>query len=608
VAPGLKKAELDNSATRLMKLYGVIPSAPNTSLPLPSTATVRQFITSRTGLDYVPSTMLGRMLQKGIEYGAASALGGPEGIIPGVLSGEGTQGAKELGLPESVQGIASIAAPFVGGGIGALSRTLMRPTTTAGRMAAAADILAQSSGGKVPAMETAPITGAPLTTGQASNDPGILALEKARLQSSPALQRDYAEMQKQGQAATVNALQGSVGWPSRGNAFKEQGRASEDMHQAATDAKASAKTTETNAWEGLDPTRETAFDTAPLKSAKDAYVANLEKARRKFLPSDDVALIDELGPTEPLAEIQALRSSLTTRARDLRTAANNNAANAVEGLAKVVGNYADNLPMPAGLAPDYARARDITDSLHKTYDVPATQRALEGVPSAAGAQWMRNPESFDAYYKAVNGDPAAVQHARDYFVSGLAGSAESKAGDVPNLLSASYSDYVNKRRWALDDPRLFTPEQRGIINDAAKQLDMMTRTASSGMKAGSPTMALLSSNQVAQALAGKSGAAFARLITGAKTAAGAFLGHHFGGTAGMMLGGLLGHGGGVPYAQAAEAVLNLVDRAVKDSAFATDLYRYRQAPSPKTMTPTVRNLFAPMANPVSKAVAPAPPP
>lgn len=570
---------------------------------LPTTEETTDFIKGNTGLDYVPSTAGGRIFQQATTGAGMGAAGGGPGAFLGGVGAAADQTAKELGLPEWAQAAAGIVTPLLLHGGVSGTRALLRPTTRAGQMGTAQKILDEAAINKDAPIGQPPVAGAPSTLGQATNDPGLLALEKGRFASSPQMAGKFTEIKQGANEATTNSLQGAVTMPNRGGAVQQMQDASTGMHQAVSDSLAQFKGAVDRMWGRVDPNNQTALDTGPLKQAVDSYVGGLSKVRQGFVPSDVHQMIQSLAPQVPLRELQDLRSAVTTQARSLRDSGKYNEANAVQGMAGTVGQHVDNLTMPnVALSQDYADARSASRNFHETYDADPIQRGLNGDPSKAGAQFMRTPEGFDAYYKATGGAPQAMQHARDYFSGGLAKAAESTGAENQTLLASPFNRYLRDNQFLINDRRLFTTDQAQVIQRAADQLDYTLRTQRAGMAGTSPTYQLLSTEKFAEGLVGKKGAAVAKFINKGKTIAGGVAGHHFGGGAGMVIGAALGHASGVPYEAAASKVLGIVDRAVSDPQFASELRRYRDNPSPKTMTPSIKNLLAPIRYPTPTTI------
>jgi hypothetical protein len=569
---------------------------PNDPRNPPTQPDVRKAIVGQTGLDYVPSTPEGRIVQRAAEFGGPAILGGPLAAGFAATGGAAEQGLKEAGAPPWAQTTAGIVVPLLAHTGVTTTKTLLRPTREAGQEAAAQQIIDQVAANPDAESRPPPISGAPQTLGQARGDDQLLAFEQHRFQSSPN-QTEFTKIKTGANQAAANELQNVGNFPNRSEAGPQMLQAGTGMHQEVKAGLDAAHSAEHAAWTGIDPTNSTAFDTVALNQKVDDYLNSLTKARRQYVPTDEVATIKSFAPTEPLMEMQDLRSTLSTQARDLRAGGKTNQANVVEGLRDVVANHVDNMVMPTpDLATKYENARLLTQQLHATYDVPQVQRVLHSpTPSAAAPlNFMNSPEGFDAYYKATNGSPEAIQHAQDYF---LAGMARKSLGGGDQLAAKSYVDYLNKpvNQALLNDRRLFTQDQADNINRVAAQLDHTMQTERAGTNFGSQTYKLLSGGEQTKALVGQTGAAAANILDKAKMAAGAYIGAHFWDFSGSMIGaGLSRLIGGPSYAKAGEKVLAIVDHALRDPAFADQLrQRARNLPSTSaTLAPALKGTAA----------------
>ncbi len=564
---------------------------------LPSYQGVRDFLTNKVGTpNYVPSTPAGRITQMVATGAGGGAVGGPLGLLLGGVSGGAQQGAAELGLPPWMQNAIGIAAPILTHRVASGVKNAALPLTGGAQKALAQQVLDEAAVNPNAAIGQPPIASAPSTLGQATGDAGTLALEKQIVNSSPKLQGQYNQVTQGANSAVSNNLQSNFTWPGRGDAVPQMQQAAGDMFTALQNARAASSANVKNLWGKVDPQNTTSFDTALIKQDIKDYVSGLTKARATFIPKNIQNLIDNLGPNETLAELQDTRSAMLTQARGLTEAGNYNEADVVRGLADRFGQQIDNLPMPdPNMNAAYQAARQGTRQHYEIFGDPSIEKALNGLPANAADTFLRSGTTggLDSLVKATGQN--AIPAARDWFMGGLTKAAESAApgpGGAQALLATPFTRYLNKYKSLLNDDRLFTPDQRDIINRAAQQLDYSLQTERAGVKGGSNTYSLLSSDKYLETMLGKKGAALIKMFGKSKQSIGIGVGGMVGGPAGSMIGGALTSGSGVGmYAKAAQKALDLVHQAILDPQFAAQLRAFRANPSRATLTPGLLRYF-----------------
>lgn len=567
--------------------------------PLPSYGDVRGLLTNNPLMnmpDYVPSTGAGRIVQGAATGAGGGILGGPVAAAVGAAGGAVQQGGSELGLPPWLSAALGIGTSALGGGLIKGASMLRQPTTLAAQKLLAQKVLDEAAVNPNAPIGQAPIPGAPSTLGQATGDPGTLALEKQVVNSSPQLQGKYVAVSGGANSAVSNDLQSNFTWPGRGDAVPQMQQASGDLFAALQNARKASSANVSNLWDQVDPGNTTAFDTAPIKQDLTDYVGGLTKARSTFIPKNIQGLIDGLGPTEPLAELQDTRSAMLTQARSLRDGGNYNEANVVQGLADRFGSQIDNLQMPdPAMNPAYQAARQATKAHYSVFGDPAIEKALGGLPATAADTFLRTGTTggLDSLVNATGS--AAIPAAQDWFMGGLAKAAESATPGVSGgqtLLATPFTRYLSKYKSLLNDDRLFTPDQRDLINRAGQQLDYSLQTERAGVKGGSNTYSLLSSNKYLETMVGKKGAALLGLFGKSKQMIGTGVGGALFGTPGAMVGGaVMGGEGAGAYSRAAQSTLDLVHQAILDPKFAAELRAFRDNPTKSNMTNGILKAF-----------------
>lgn len=380
----------------------------------------------------------------------------------GIGAGAGAAvGASNYGTPQQ-RVIGGVTGGLLGGAIPAVGATgkyalgeakqLIRPFTQAGRERIAGQFLRDAAGTHgVPHNGPAPL-GIRQTLGDATNNPGLLGLQKARMASRPtfgAQMNDIRNLNNEDILARANNLGAggdSFAFPTAMRAKREQlanavdtlgnvGRspaeASAAGHEAIQKAFAEDKAHERALWDAVrNEGGSLHTPIQPINQALDQYVAQTPRAYLGDLPHEPINAIRKLAETSPqgvaLPEIQAARSKALDVARSARASQEFNRARMAQDVANLLGDHLDNLHIqnPA-LAQKYATARDFTKSLHAMYDTnravsPMTQVTAAGAPKVEASQALarvaRTPESVRAYLGATKSHPEAQSALSDYLV------------------------------------------------------------------------------------------------------------------------------------------------------------------------------------------------
>jgi len=565
---------------------------------LPTGQQATDFITKQVGnTPYQAQSVPGRIFQGAVRGGVAGLPFGLGAAAAGAVSGVGSQGAQEADLPPWAQMAAGVALPLALGSAPGALRAGLRPLTSEGQSALAQGVIDRVATNPKAPIEAPPIA-MPATLGQATNDPGLLALERAAQRRSMENEGAFNTIRQEQQQA-VNAKLGSLGnFPgAEGGASVAQ---MQDASQRATGvlqkAYDAAKQNENLLWRSIDPTNKAAIDTTPIVNSTKLYLAGLTRARSGLIPADINALVATVRPQESLAELQDIRSAMLSKARGLRLT-DDNAANAVEGLAKAFGGPLDQIPMSdPKMAARYQAARQATIQLHDQFGDQITSGVMaknsQGLPIVAPSQVLPRylngtPEGLTAYLRATGYSADGVQAAKDYLIANLKKAAETTqpgAGGY-NLSAAQYTKFLaSKQGQLLSDSRLFSPAERDIVQRSGAALDFMERATRAGIKGGSDTYANIAAGKYLEPLLGKKALAFLRL-------SGATVGFVHSGVPGGAAGYFLADRAAVVYKNAADNIIKLVDGAVKNPAAAAELRKFSAAPSAQTLTPGVRQLL-----------------
>lgn len=551
---------------------------------------------------------------------------------PGTWQDKATMGAVDTGLgaafggaaPAVIAGGSKLAAPL-GKVIGAFTKD--------GQEKLAGRVLDEAANGVPLNPETAPIPGMELTTGQATNDPGVLWLERSMQQGNPRSALDVANAGTANNQAILNAARG-VGDTSVAADAPEMVASG---LQAAKDAN---KSIVNQTWKDAGIDTMGPVDTAPLKGAVSGYVSGLKKAEQGYIPADVKRVVGSFAPSETLDEIQALRSDLSSRATVAARAGNGNEARILGGLADVVAEHADNptlyhppTPEPpaapyghpqaevvAPAAPEpinparqaaYQQARAETHNFNQNFTTPQPVRNVLGVDkygadkvpeSATIDQFVKTgkgaPEAFSSFINAMKQAPKAVQKAtmdavRGHFAQKLIDATTNTALDQKgaNMFSpAKMQKFVGDYDHVINSS-LFTDAQRQLIKDIAHGTNLANRTVMGGPRGGSDTFAKISGGRFIDALLGGGGSTTAKLA-----AAG------LAGVAGLHVGGPLGAIAGaaegshltnklleIPKAK----VMALLQDAMRDPKLARELQMKATAININYVSPRIAELLGP---------------
>jgi hypothetical protein len=565
---------------------------------LPTGQQATDLITRQIGnTPYTAQSVPGRIYQGAVRGGVAGLPFGLASAAAGAASGVGSQGAQEAGLPPWAQMAAGVALPLALGGTPHLVKAGVKPLTSAGQSALAQGVIDRTATNPAAVIEQPPIP-MPTTLGQATNDPGLLALERTVQMRSPENQGAFNAIRSEQQQAVGQKLSALGNYPGAesGASVAQMQDASQRgvaVMQSAYDA---AKRNENLLWRAVDPTGQAAINTAPIVNSAKLYLAGLTRARSSLIPSDINALVATIKPQESLAELQDIRSAMLSRARGLRLT-DDNAANAVEGLAKAFGGPLDQIPMsdPA-MAARYQAARQATIQLHDQFGDPITTGVMaknaQGMPIVPPSQVLSRylngtPEGLTSYLRVTGFNPDAVQAAKDYMIAGLKKAAETtqpQAGGGYALSASQYTKFLAKNQALFGDSRLFSPGERDIIQRSGMALDFMERAARAGIKGGSDTYAKIAGGKYLEPLLGKKALAFLKLSAGA---AGAYTHGFTGAIGGYMTADKIA----ALYTNSAQKIMGMVDEAVKNPAAAAQLRAFTAMPNSATLTPAVRQLL-----------------
>jgi len=555
---------------------------------------------------------LARMLMGG-EATLPTAIGN---LATGAGGGAGSAGGEDIarafGGGPTAQFLAGTAGGLLGGGATALAPTIpgnvykagqaaVRPFTEEGRRTITGQALNRSATYGVPDLPEPPL-GINSTLGQASNDPGLLALERSVQQLTPRISGRFADQASRNNQTVLQAFD-ELGQP--------RGRAPYQISQEAAPGleanRAAARETERAAWEAIDPTRSVQIPMQPIRERMNAYVDDLTMARRPLVPDDLLAMVNRGGDSLPMRELQDLRSTLTTRERLARRAGDYNQANVYRELDERLFQRLPEGQVPMPTTVDQAATLRYQDALKASREYQQTFGEkpirdifrVEGTPDSAVLDKMLAPgqgqaERVQQYVRATMQDPAQMQHGRDWFTTrmqtALSGARQDAQGDQ-FILGDKMRKFVQDNRPLIDSP-LFTADQRRVVDELVDAATMVERTARAGPQGGSDTAAKLAGkNYLSEMVGGWFQPVRAAELAGA--AIGGATGGWGGAAAGFLAGGRVADPlVGRLYGNARDKVMMLLSEAMLDPAFARELMQSARGQNTQFASPRMKNFLA----------------
>jgi hypothetical protein len=559
------------------------------------------------------SPALARMLMGG-DTPLPAAVGN---VTTGAAGGAGSVAGEDLaaaaGGGPTAQFLAGTAGGLLGGAIGATIPTIpgnvykagaaaIRPFTEAGRRNITGRLLNESAIYGVPDLPNTPLGASP-TLGQATNDPGLLSLERSVQQLTPAISGRFADQASRNNQTILEAFD-ELGQP--------RGRAPYQISQEAAPGleanRAAARQAESAAWEAIDPTRSVQIPMQPIRERMNAYVNDLTMARRPLVPDDLLAMVNQGGDTLPMRELQDLRSALTTRERMARRTGDYNQANVFREMDQALFQRLPEGQVPMPATADQAATMRYQNALQASRDYQQTfgQKPIrdifrvEGTPDSAVLDKMLAPgqgqaERVQQYVQATMQDPAQMQHGRDWFTARMQNALSSARQDAEGdqfILGDRMRKFVQDNRPLIDSP-LFAPDQRRVVNELVDAATMVERTARAGPQGGSDTAAKLAGKNYVQSLVG----GWFQPVRAAELAGGGIGLATSGGWKGALGGAAIGNRIATPlfekaYSGARDKVMSMLSEAMLDPAFARELMQSARGQNTQFASPRMKTFLA----------------
>lgn len=551
--------------------------------------------------------------------GTGAVTGGTIGAIQGAADAEpGLANRAEGALTGGATGatIGAVVPPALIGGakVAGMLAAPLRPFTKAGQQAIAGKVLDEAAGGRAISPETAPLPDMKLTAGQATNDPGLLWLERSVQQGSGDAKTLATDSRTANNQAIVKAI-GGLGDTTAAEA------APATMADSLESALGVAKDRTRALWKAAGIDEAAPVSAGDLKGAVTSYTAGLEPAELRAIPPAPLADLQNLGDTVTPRTIQAIRSELGDALGTAARSGQKNAARIMGGLYEHLTQFLDN-PATSGMTADQTAAvqaaRASTKSDYATFDKPADIRKILGtdshgadlVPESATAnQVMRPigskgaPEAWQSYLDAIKMAPKATQDkaldaARSAFAQKFLDKISSVNKDQTGTslaIPGKVSDFIDDYKHIINSP-LFTTDQKNLIQSIAKASDMGARTSRAGEPGGSDTYAKLSGGNFLDAMIGKWPTKLASLAS-----AGVGFATHgpIGGVVGAVEGGKLARS---LYEAPKEKILKIITDAIHDPQLAKSLQMKATQGNVKFMPGRIQSYLATvMAQPAIEA-------
>lgn len=488
-------------------------------------------IARSTGLGAVSMLLPG----VGEEVGATSMLGRAgnmaKNVAVGGVAGASGEAGSEL-LPNYVPDKFKPAAKVVGGLLGGLvapgavsmlthARSYVRPFMKSGQENIAGNLLNEAAGGGPVNFESAPLPGMKPTTGQSTNNPGLIWLEPTMQQKSGPGAIDMQGAKTANNTAMVDAINGL------GDAKSDSAA---DMEERINSAQAKRDAATQEKWKAAGIDKDTNIETAPLYTSVEGYISGLSAAEKKklgvdfketkdgtLMEGDLVSVLNKFPKNTNLKEVQGWRSEV----RDALAKEKGKWGRLIiGGMLDSIDTFLEN-PYEAGgagLAPEkkaaYDAARAATREQRGLESPPAMRGALENdrygepkVPTSAMADNFMKPrtqkgapESFQSYLDYTG--KAGHQAARDAFTKKFLDAAQSYVPDQngQGLVGAgSVRKFIDDYSHIIDSD-IFNEDQRKLIQSIADASDMQARVARGVATGGPDTYAKLSGDRYLEAL------------------------------------------------------------------------------------------------------------
>lgn len=375
-----------------------------------------------------PATEAGKTARRIGEFaGAGGIAGGARAVIPSIGGAIGAEAAREVapdqpgwqafgGIAGAVTPGAVARAPAAAlGGIRRVAESAKpaaRMLTEGGREQIVGNILREASGTDTPPpIAPAPIAGIQNTLGQATDNPGLLQLEKTIAMGSPENTGMFKQRLQESHGAARRAVEDLRGGGSpeairqtaddaaqmaqrlvddataRSSTGMTPGTASDVARGRLEGARESFRGRRREAWRQVENFGDDAMmDVDPLRTA---IAGDLQRLGRFFdqkaVPGDVEQALRTLGERNTLSSLQDLRSEMGDLARTADAGGNAKMARVYNTIRTTIGNYLDNYEFPnPDVQAAYQTARNLSRLEAELYKRPSDMRQTLGTDRFGG--------------------------------------------------------------------------------------------------------------------------------------------------------------------------------------------------------------------------------
>lgn len=440
--------------------------------------------------------------------------------------------------------------------------------------------------------EKPPLPGMKLTTGQATNDPGLLWLERNVSQSTPM----GATLTGEALAKNNDAIRTGITQLGNGG-----GDPSQAMSDALDRIYAARRSAASDLFKKADLSNTGGVSGFQFNNFMKKYVGGLPVADQAQVPQDVMGIMDKMAAakTQNLSDVQSVRSMLTSRATAAARGGDANLARILGGLADQTENFIDMKAANLGAKyPLYNQARANYADMKGTFEKPPAVRAALGVdsygadkvPASATADHFIKTgkgakETFNSYLNAIatkdpktgaiTYDPDGLKAAQDAFAQKFLKQVSNSGTDAngQNIVSpAKMQKFLGDYSHVINSP-MFTPAQRDLVDRIAKATSMASRVQNARPPGGgSDTFQKLQGDKFIDALVGPYAS---KLVGAAGKVGGAAYGALEEGKIGAVMGFMAGEKGGELvnslFKAPRDKVVNLITEAMHDPQLAQDL-------------------------------------
>ncbi len=544
----------------------------------------------------------------GRNVGASAPLAPVAGATPILLGAAGaTMGGETMhGLfPDSpvaeqigsaVGGLAAGVGEVAPGATARAAGGFVRPLTQSGREAVVGDVLRRANQGSTTLpVEAAPIPEMPRSLGQATNAPGVLALEKQVAQDGPENQAAFLTLKSNANKTILDRLRSLAS----GQTLEH---ANANVRTALDEAYAASNRREAQLWDGIDPNGQVRVPPELVGDTIANYEASLSPADQGAIPAWVKPVVEKLqvrGDQTSLSDVIAFDKRL---GRDIRGTTEPQERFWLTGLQRALRDRLGDQDLFAQIDPKaqarWQEARAFTAQQKEIFQGSPLMRRAMGQSGAAPAipessllsnfvkQNGGSAEAIDQFLRAAGKDQRATTAARDYLVDLLTNAsnkAELDQSGKPMMNDVRMRDVMGKYQQPMR--RVFSESELSLMDALAKATEVMNRTTRAGYRGGSDTFSKLSGSRFIDRILEKT------LMSENAPAGAGVAGYAVGGPLGAGTGYLGAMAGRARYLHAQEQVNALLRQALLNPELAQTLVAKANPKTLEVVSPAVRHFI-----------------